>query len=306
MIYSLYITRSRLERRDFYKIDTTHRGIIIVHLDFKYNDKYRNIRVYGNKLIIANVYYNNICRQFDVYNLQDLINIYSSVPIGDTNVFVYSGHSDGMYLAKNQIRILRIEDYCEMIHRVIGKKADLIIFDACLCGNIGCLNICKDYSKYVIADTSYGSYETVLYTDALYSRNNNFVDYCKNIINDFIYLEIRDADTYDTNICLYSMNDSLDKLVNLVLTHDFNKKKCFAIDYRYYKDIECCFNYSRVISNLLNRFVLFSRYHTVKPKNHPVSKHSNSSIPSKLLILLHRPKRDLSTKSDIFLSNYGT
>ena len=327
MIYSLYITSSRLERLDFYKIDVTLPGIVIVHLDFKYDAVYKNMK-FSSKLMVANVYFNGNVHKVNIYNLKDLIAIFSAIPKDNyRNVFIYSGHSNGMYLSRRKIRILRIEDFCEIVNSVLGgKKADLIIFDACLCGNISCLSICYNYTKYVIADTSYGSYESVLFTKSLYNLlpvkltgpvakltgpvakltgpvDNQLIEYSKRIIKEFIFIESHQSDTYHTNICLYEMNKHLLSLIKLTLQYKdtFYNKRCFVIEYNYYKDLECCFEGTSVIKKLLKQFVIYARYHRTVSHNRHVSKKKNISVQSKLLILTKRPIKDIPTIGDTFL-----
>jgi hypothetical protein len=107
---------------------------------------------------------NFILEKVVIYNFEDLVNLFKFEPNGMKNAFVYSGHSNGINLMKHNIRILRVEDFCELSYRTLKQKADVLIFDCCLCGNIGTLYVCYDYTKYVLASSSYQSYLSILQT----------------------------------------------------------------------------------------------------------------------------------------------
>jgi len=310
-IYDLYITRSKPELDYFYKLihflqfvelGDTH--VQLIHLDFRHNDIVPNIK-FTNSEMIARIYTfsSNIKsrREVLIYNLEDLIKLY--VYRSGTNVFIYTGHSDGMYLVKKKVRILRIEDFCELVYRVNQKqKTELIIFDCCLCGNIGTLYICYPFTNYVMASTSYQSYLSVLETHNLYKFNK---EHCKNIIKEIASLEKVDKDAYDTDFSVYKMNEYLLEFIQLTLKYkdQFNYSKSYVIDSAQYKDLECSFNDIGIdVTSLLNKFVLFNRYQKQNCRNRKISKKKDSSAPSKLMIVLKRPIRtNLGTKSDIFL-----
>jgi len=311
-IYSLYVTRSREERNYLNKVinlikqEGFKNNIQIVHLDFKYTDVVHNIKIYRQTICaILYTFKNGMFskKESTIYDFDDLIKLYK--PLTGQNTFIYSGHSDGMYLVKHNIRILRIEDFCELIQKVIKKRADLMVFDCCLCGNIGCLSICKDHTKYVIASTGYWSYLSVLETKALYSNITDLLIFSKSVVNDIIHIEETTKDTYITDFCLYEMNSSLDKLIELVLIHknSFNLHKCYVMDKSYYKGIECQFMESlgMNIKVLLNGFIKFQRFRLNKCRDTKVSKNANKSIPTGIVIILKRPIHDLPTKADLFL-----
>ena len=312
-IYSLYVTRSREEREYFYKVleqlgnNVQRTNVQIVHLDFKYTDVYYNMKFYKQsinavKYTLKNGLFNK--KSSIIYDFDDLVRLYT--PNSGKSIFIYSGHSDGMYLVKHNIRILRIEDFCELTFKVLGgRKADLIIFDCCLCGNIGCLSICRDYTNFVIASTSYWSYLSVLETPSLYSKNTDTLFLGKNVINDIIHIEETTKDTFKTEFCLYEMNDSLNKLIELVLKYkdSFNLKKSYIMEKSYYKDIECEFkeNFNIDISFILKGFIRFQRFPVKKCQHRKVSKNANKSAASSLVIILKRPIHEIPTKADIFL-----
>ena len=190
-IYSLYVTRSREEREYFFKVlnNVQRTNVQIVHLDFKYTDTVFNMKFYRQPITaVKYTFKNNILNKKTsvIYDFDDLVRIYT--PEQGKSIFIYSGHSDGMYLLKHNIRLLRIEDFCDLTFKVIGKKADLLIFDCCLCGNIGCLSICRDYTQFVIASTSYWSFLSVLETEAVYSETSSTLFLAKNIINEIRFM----------------------------------------------------------------------------------------------------------------------
>ena len=121
-------------------------------------------------------------------------------------MWVYTGHSDGMYLKKGSIKILRIEDFCEIIDSVTGN-ADLIVFDCCSCGNINCLSVCYNYTDYVIASASYQSYMSFLHTKELYSINNPKSG--KMLINSLTRLEqMKPTKSFPSAFTLYHLNET--------------------------------------------------------------------------------------------------
>ena len=306
-IYSLYVTRSREEREYFFKIlKSIKNNVQIVHLDFKYTDSVFNMKFYKQSInAVKYTFKNKILTKKTtvIYDFDDLVRLYNRLP--GKNVFIYSGHSDGMYLVKHNIRLLRIEDFGDLIFKVLGKKTDLIIFDCCLCGNIGCLSICKDYTDYVIASTSYWSYLSVLETPSLYSETSDTLLLAKNVVNELIQIEENTKNAYNTDFCLYEMNDSLNNLIDLVLKYkdSFNLKKSYVMEKSYYKDIECEFkeNFNIDISSILKRFIRFQRFPIKKCRDTPVSKNANKSAPSSIIIILKRPIHEIPTRADIFL-----
>jgi len=318
-IFNIYVTRSREERNYFKKItefikkinDSTS-FIQIVHLDFKYNQVVKNMKYFRQKMVVT-VYnkfvynkfvYNNSVYQKIIYNLDDLINIFTVPQNNNKNIFIYTGHGNGIYLMKKNVRPLRTEDFCEIIERTV-KKADLVIYDCCLQGNIACLTITYPFAKYVIASTSYQSYISVLITNNLYLFNGNFLDYCKNILQELSIKEPLQTHTYKTDFVLYEMNENVLKIAELVLKykHLFNYHKSYVIDYNYYKDLHCAFKELKIdIDPLLNSIVKYQRYHQTKCVNKVINKKANKSSGSKLLIVLKSPiKNGLPTQSDKFL-----
>ncbi len=316
-IYSLYISRSKFELEYFYRVihllqftELKSTTVQIVHIDFKSNQNVRNIKFYNTEMT-AFVYTftptNHQRKTVVIYNLNDLIGLYKY--FSGTNIFIYSGHSDGLYLAKKKVRILRVEDFCELVYRVNNKqKADLMIFDCCCCANIGTLYIAYNFTKYVMASTSYQSYLSVLETQSIYRSSKDIPRFVQNIIKEIGSLEKIDQAAYDSNFCLYILNEYLLELVKITLQYknQFNYSKSYTIDSSKYKDLECSFKELGInIRPLLDKFVLFTRYHKTTCQNRKVSKKKEESIPSSLTVVLKRPVfTDITTQADIFLRNF--
>jgi hypothetical protein len=313
-IYNFCITRSEKELKYFHKVLVflqylqTDAFVQIVHLHFKHNETVKNIK-YHPKKMLANVYTfeksTNEVYQKEIRTLSDLMDLYIPRRFG-TKVFVYTGHSDGMYFRKKKINILRIEDYCELVATVNnGQKAELIIFDCCLCGNINCLYTCYDFTKYVIAATSYQSYLSMMNTHSIYKTYNETESYCRSILAEIGGLEKTDHNVYKTDYSLYRLNENFVRFVWIVMMYKnyFNMKKSFVIDSVKYNDIECCFRELGInVLPLLQKFVLFNTFHKTKCKNKKLSKQKNYSIPSQLMIIHKRPsKHGMETKGDILL-----
>ena len=304
-IFNIYVTRSREERNYFKKIKFVNSTsfVQIIHLDFKYNQVVKNMKYFRQKMVVT--VYNKSVYQKVIYDLDDLINLFIVPQNNNKNIFIYTGHGNGIYLMKKNIRPLRTEDFCEIIERTV-KKADLVIYDCCLQGNIACLTITYPFAKYVIASTSYQSYISILITNNLYLFNGNLLDYCKNVLQELAIKELHQNDTYKTDFVLYEMNENVLKIAELVLKfkHLFNYYKSYVINYNYYKDLHCAFKELKIdIDPLLNNIVKYQRYHRTKCINKAVNKKANKSSGSKLMIVLKSPiKNGLPTQSDKFLN----
>ena len=306
-IYSLYVTRSREEKKYFYKTidfigqNNFDNNIQIVYLDFKYTDSYENL-ITNTKPFKAQVYQGaKLIKSVIIHNLSELIGLYSSPKNGKPNVFMYSGHSDGIYLRKKSLRLLRIEDFCTIISSVLNKKADLIIYDCCLCGNINCLSVSYPYADDIIASSSYWSYMSVLDTYSLFKVTKP--EHYKDIIKEIMHLEKTEKDVYVTDFVLYHMNEAFLEFAKMVLEYKnyFDLKKSYVIDQSYYKDIQCEFkDLGEIVTNFFNKFILFQRFHVRKCRNRKISKKSDTSWPSGLLIILKRPMKSIPTKGDVF------
>jgi hypothetical protein len=317
-VHSLYITRSKGEREYFYNLleyirKFSDNYIKIIHLDFNWDDTVSNIK-FNEHRIIADVYTgpkpgestNFILETVVIYNFENLVNLFKFEPNGMKNAFVYSGHSNGINLMKHNIRILRVEDFCELSYRTLKQKADVIIFDCCLCGNISVLNIALPFAEYLIASSSYWSHLSILHCPELYYPSQEFVETLLNAIMCFIYIEKNTKKTFTTNVVLYHLNDSVKELVDMVLLYKNEINGCnYVIDKRYYKDIYCVFKDLGInIQNLLNKFVLFKRFDVKKCNRKIKSKKANNSWPSELSIILKNPTKDSpEPKASLFFQN---
>jgi hypothetical protein len=90
--------------------------------------------------------------------MKDIIDLYkmlSDVDHNDSpvppNVFIYSGHSDGLIFGHKRIYFISMNDFAEIIIGVLGKKCDMVWCDTCLSGNISSLNSLKDATRYFIS-----------------------------------------------------------------------------------------------------------------------------------------------------------
>lgn len=290
-IYSLYVTTTKDEREYFYmlidKIRLFKNFITIVHLDFYFNDTVKNININKKKLSYTKYSFNNRVLHVKtgfIVNLQDLVNCFESTQ--GNNIFMYSGHSNGIYLMRHNIRLLTIQDFCGLVYGVLKKKADLIIFDCCLCGNINCLSICKGYTDYVIASSGYWSELSMLQTKSIYSSRNY-----KDIITEMISLENNNNDNFITNYVLYNLNKYFDNLVSLTLKYkDQFKSKSYVIDKVYYKDLECCFKDLGIdIRDILGKIIEYQRFKVHKCHSVKKSSKASKSYPSSMFIILRSP-----------------
>ena len=310
-IYNLCVTRSNQELNYFYRVlhfleyaQFKEISVQIVHLDFKSNDYVPNIKV-SKVNLLATVYtfgQTKTITQSFIHNLDDLIMLYIPSKSG-TVVWAYTGHSDGLRLGKKNIKLMRIQDFCEIVHRV-SKKADVMIFDCCLCANINTLYVCYPFTKYIIAATSYQSYLSVFETHSIYHLVQDIPEYCKNIVKELKALEQIDKLAYDTNYAVYEMNRDIPILVQLTLMYkdQFTSKGSLIIYSIKYKDLECCFQKLGITLNV-DSFTVFNTYTKKKCSAHRLSKQSNHSTPSKLMIILKRPSKNaMPTMGDIFFN----
>ena len=315
-IFNLYVTVNKYELNYFHKVVHFLQfmdfkpgvNVQIVHFDFKSNERVANITVNKRPLFVTVFTFkstgNHIYQKY-VTNIEDVVDLYTPDNTG-ANVWIYSGHGGGNYLAKKDVRLLRIEDFCEIAYKVIGKPADLIIFDCCLCGSINCLYTCANYTKYVMASSSYQSYLSVVHTQSLYRFNEDIVKYCKTVLKEMSSFEKVDRDAYDTNFNIYMISPSVTSLAQLTLQYkdQFKRKKSYVINQEKYKDLECCFaELSIDINPLLDDICLFTRYTKPKCVNIKQPRHKDTPIPSRLMVVLKRPKRKgLPTIGDIFFN----
>ena len=315
-VYAIYVCITKFERDYFNKIllfleKIDKISLQLVLLNFKYNAKV-NLLAYNNVPIKATFYnYHDGSKEvseINITNLESISKIYTPKYDG-LNVFLYSGHGNGLHLVKNKIKILRTEDIAHLCWDILKQKADLIVFDCCLEATISTLNICYNYTKYLVATSSYHSYESYLMTQSIYkSSNNDIIEYSISFIEEFIQTEQKNKKDTVSSINLYQMNETVPDFVNMVMKYkdSFKAKKSFVIDKTYYKDLECAFKELGInILPILQKFVIYQRLHKDHCINRIRSKMSNKSNPSNLMIVLKNPIRDISSLSDIWLKRFS-
>jgi len=312
-IYNLCITRSKPELDYFYKVVHFLKfmefkpGVTlqIVHFDFKSRDRVKNITVNTQPLYVT-VYTMDRVYQVYVKTLKDIVNLFTPPKNNSPNVWIYTGHSDGIYLARNNIRLFRIEDFCQICSSVIQKPADLMIFDCCLCANINCLYTCYNYTKIVMAASSYQSYLSVIHTQSLYRFNGDILKYCRQITREMSSFEKVDSLAYDSNFNIYRMTPIVLQLAQMTISYrkQFKKRKSFVVEFTTYKDLECCFRELGIdINRLLDDICIYTRYTKTQCVNRKQSRGKHSAIPSRLMVVLKTPKRgDIPTRGDIFFN----
>ena len=77
-----------------------------------------------------------LIRPIKVSNIDDIAEIYKKNCIYNRNIFVYSGHSDGLFLIHKKIHLFSLKNFMEIIRKSISKKADIVFGDACLLGKV--------------------------------------------------------------------------------------------------------------------------------------------------------------------------
>jgi len=293
-IHSLYITRSKDEREYFSGLIGFMRRFSknykIVLIDFNWDDIITNIK-FSEQRMVANVYTDSKDFIKVIYNFEDLIKLFEFKENGLPNAFVYSGHSNGVLLMKHNIRILRIEDFCELSFRTLKKKADVLIFDCCLCGNISVLNICYNYTNYIIASSGYWSNLSILYTQSIHKSYNDIESFLKESIKEFIQIEESTKKAYTTDVILYKMNKYVLEVIDIVKQYKFKKDGNYIIEKKYYKDLWCALKENVDIKNLLNKFILFRRFEANKCHNKLKGHKTDYSWPSDLAIILKNPTK---------------
>jgi hypothetical protein len=289
MICNLCITTNQIERDYFDYLLTTLIGkyICFVHLDFNSKDKYGLLKLNKKNVNYRKIVINGNLKfetSGQIQNFEQLVDLFEPC----NGVFIYSGHSDGIFMIRKKIRIFRVEDIVELAYRVNGnKKLELIVFDCCLCGNINCLNICFDYTEYVISSSGYWPDLSILQTKSFYKG-----DYIS-AINELIEIETN-AKGFISNYCLYHLNESLLELIQLTLDNlqNFNSKKGVVIENGYYKDLECTFKELNIsIKPLLEKCIKYQRFDTKRCYIAKKSKKANKSYPSSLMVILRSPVR---------------
>jgi hypothetical protein len=283
-------------------------NIIVIHLIFKPTDKIYNIKNYNKKINCEIIHLNN--NNYSRYNteietLEDIIKIFKKNNKKGKNIFIYSGHSDGLLFVHKNINFLSLSEFAYIIKKVLGKKCDLIIGDACLMGNISALNIFKDYTKYMVASPTYYNYESMLEMKKLYKLPNKkegeklMITYIKKIMDEYIRnAKIKfKAKDFMAHIVLYEMNNNIDKLTNLLLKYkdkfEYHKCAIYKKDF-YYLDIICELKDKvpekvKEAKKYINNIVKYNRYYDI-----------GNNLYSKLIMILRKPYLKFDYDIDIF------
>jgi hypothetical protein len=299
-IFDLYISFCKNDVKIFEKIIKKvieyHNGnpIIIIHFIFNKEDKVYNIKKMNQtipcELIMIR---DNICSRMNLFieTLEDIIDLFKiNISNKGKNIFIYSGHSDGLILGHKHVYFISMDDFREIVVSVLGKKCDLIWGDACLMGNIGTLNSLRDATKYLIASPMYYNYDSVLELKNLYrfpekKDTDRLITYGKNMIDEYMKIQRKKFiyKYFMVNIVFYEMNSYVDKLVNIVLNHKdkFEYDLC-SINKRdyYYVDILCVaknINENK-IKDYLDKIIKYKKQYDI-----------GNNLDSKLLIILREP-----------------
>jgi hypothetical protein len=322
-IFGLYISYNQSERKYFEKIldkilkNYNDNRILLIHFTFHNNDKVAHIRTLTKKIpcevimIKDGVY---IRSNTYIHKIKDIINLYkmlSHTP-ESPNVFIYSGHSDGLILGHKRIYFISMDDFSEIVLGALGKKSDLIWCDSCLSGNISSLNSLKETTRYFIASPMYYNFDpSVLETKNLYqfakqkgSNKNKIISYGKKIINEYMRIQKENFNSRDfmVNIVFYEMNQYVPKLVDLVLKHkdqfEFNHCGMSKSKY-YYMDILCSMKHLdtklyQKTKKYLDQIICYKKQYDL-----------GENLDSKLLIILREPYLYWNYDNDLFFkSNY--
>jgi hypothetical protein len=313
-IYDLYISFNKNDMKIFNmimnKILKYQKGnnIMIIHIMFNKSDRIYNIKNYKKKLNceIHHLYDNNyFTNNIEIDSIEDIIRIFKKNNKPGKNVFMYSGHSDGLLFVNKHIYFISLKEFGYIIKKVLGKKCDLIIGDACLMGNISALNIFKDYTKYMLASPTYYNYESMLEMKKLYKLPNKkdeeklIITYIKKLMNEYITVEKNKfkAKNFMAHVVLYEMNDNIDKLTNLLLKYKnkFKYHNCaiYKKDF-YYLDIICELKDKvpekvEEAEKYINNIVKYNKYYDI-----------GNNIYGKLIMILRKPYIKFDYDSDIF------
>jgi hypothetical protein len=185
------------------------------------------------------------------------------------NIFIYSGHSDGIIISHHRMYVMNLVDLSILIQSIKGKKFDLFIADTCLLGSINALEKLRSCTKYVLASPSYCDYLSFLQTRSLYQSNASMLKYIKNIVKEMItmYSKVFSEKSFMIHFCLYHLNSSLNKLIQVVQ----DNKKFFKIDKKdicaingkdyYYTDLICTLGKNNIdVSDLMEKIIIHNDY----------------------------------------------
>jgi hypothetical protein len=218
---------------------------------FDQNDKIYNIENYpfdiqGEVIWIQNNPSDLYSIPFHFRSINDIIQFFKLNRHSGKNIFIYSGHSDGLLFGDKHIYVLNLQDFREIILKTLGKKCDLIICDACLLGNINALETFKDTTRYIISSPNYYNYDSFLELKSLYLPPDDLYNFCKRIIDEYMEVQKKNfkSKTFMISIGLYKMNSYLDKLIEIVHKYKDQFKNTCILNKKddYYLDIGCEMN----------------------------------------------------------------
>jgi len=301
-IYNLYISFSKSDHDIFKKILTeisknvSSNNLLIIHLDVSRNQKIPEATVYKFESSIFKVPKNNIS---SVDELLSLFQIFSEWKKKySKNIFIYSGHSDGIIISHHRLYIMNLQDLSTLVFSINGKKVDLFIADTCLLGSLNAMYQLRTCTKYVLASPSYCDYLSFLQTRSLFKYCRSTITYSKKLINEMIrmYKKCFEDTSFMIHFCLYSMNKYLDKLIDVVNQNKqiikVDKNDQCAINKKdyYYTDLKCKMNKNDVnISELLSKIILVNKSFDV-----------GNNKDSDLILIIEKPY-DHFTYHDPFL-----
>lgn len=310
-IYDLYISFCKNDIKIFEKIIKKvieyHNGnpIIIIHFIFNKDDKIYNIKTLKEDIpceiiLIQDNQYSRT--HLYIRDLTDIVTIFLQLQSEKgKNVFIYSGHSDGLILGYKHIYFISMDDFSEIILGVLGKKCDLVWGDACLMGNISSLHSLKNATKYLIASPMYYNYDSVLELKNLYRyrEDDSMFDYSKRMIDEYMRNQRKKFiyKYFMVNIVLYEMNLYVSKLVNIIMKHkdrfEYDLCSMSKRDY-YYLDILCALKQidskdKKKVKNYLDKIILYKKQYDI-----------GNNLDSKLLIILREPYSHLEYDNPLF------
>lgn len=101
--------------------------------------------------------------------------------------FVYSGHSNGIYIGTRKAYLANLSDLKQALTLRVGgvvKKLKVIAFDSCYDGCLESLYELATVCKYMLATPSYHGDQSYLELSGFYRTKSSIVKYLKNLINE--------------------------------------------------------------------------------------------------------------------------
>lgn len=269
-IYSLYISFSKQDVQVFKNIfqkvcqNIGMNNLLIFHLDLSKR----------NKLTIFKFEYAMIHdSNYKIKSVRELVSLYQTLSKWKKeykkNIFIYSGHFDGILIAHHRMYVMSLDDLSILIQSIKGKKMDLFVADTCLLGSINALEKLRSCTKYVLASPSYNDYLSFLETKSFYQSSFSIVQFAENLVKEMLkmYTKVFTEKSFMIHFCLYHLNPYLNQLIELVQDnkHLFqtDKKDICAMngkDY-YYTDLKCTlFKNNMDVSKLIQKIIIHNDY----------------------------------------------